>query len=120
VLVLDIGLRLRWWAEELEDGDTFTIAVPEVVVFTTAVMADCRKVSDALLVDLLTSVMAAPRLSPLVALLASIRVSSPELDRVFQSHSPFRDASHLALHPAPTPSTAALGSSCSLKRSQLV
>lgn len=58
-------------------------------------------------------------LSPLVALLVSPMLSStPPFRKVFQSHSPPRELSHFALQPTPTPSTAALGSSCSLKSNQ--
>lgn len=60
--------------------------------------------------------------------LAMLRVSLPSQGRSklplvngFHSHSSPRPRlpSVLALHPAPTPSTASLGSSCSLKSSQL-
>ena len=61
------------------------------------------------------------RLSPLVTLGASSTLlSSPVvfLLNVFQSHSNPWAFSHLALQPAPTPLTAALKLSCSLKTSQ--
>jgi hypothetical protein len=75
--------------------------------------------TDTLLDDLLTALPGA-RLSALAALLPSKPASSvePDLWKVFQSHSFSREFSHLALHPPPTPSTAVLGSSCCLNKSQ--
>jgi hypothetical protein len=72
-----------------------------------------------LLADLFDSALD-KRLSPLAALFASIAMLSSALDlwNVFQSHSPPLELSHLALQPTPTPSIAALGSSCSLKSNQ--
>lgn len=77
-------------------------------------------VEDALALLVLRPASPFDRLVALLVSPAMLRFSSPALDflNVFQSHSEPRAPNHFALHPAPAPSTASLGSSCCLKRSQ--